>query len=62
MSIPIEVLEAELLSLSQADRSRLVDKLLVSLGHDPAWEEAWANEADRRERRLAAGPPAVAGW
>lgn len=56
MSIPIEVLEAELLSLPQADRSRLVDKLLVSLGHDPAWEETWGIEADRREARLAQDP------
>jgi putative addiction module component (TIGR02574 family) len=56
MTIPIEVLEAELLSLSPADRSRLVDRLLVSLNHDPAWEEAWGDEADRREARLTADP------
>lgn len=55
MKIPIEVLEAEALSLPQADRSRLVDRLLASLGHDPEWEGAWAEEADRREAQIAAG-------
>ncbi|GAA0770783.1 addiction module protein [Ideonella azotifigens] len=67
MTIPIEVLEAEALSLPQADRSRLVDRLLASLGHDPEWEEAWSEEADRREARIAdgqaqwiSGPDAVA--
>jgi len=43
MTVPIDVLEAQALSLSQADRSRLVDRLLASLGHDPAWEQAWAD-------------------
>lgn len=56
MTIPIDVLEAELLSLPEADRSRLVDRLLVSLGHDPSWEEAWGEEADRREAGLTADP------
>ena len=67
MVIPIDVLEAEALSLPPADRSRLVDRLLASLGHDPAWEEAWSVEADRREARITdgqthwvSGPDAVA--
>jgi hypothetical protein len=55
MTIPIDVLEAEALSLPQADRSRLVDRLLASLGHDQEWESAWAEEADRRDARIAAG-------
>lgn len=55
MPIPVDVLEAEALSLPQADRSRLVDRLLASLGHDPEWEEAWSDEADRRETRIKAG-------
>jgi putative addiction module component (TIGR02574 family) len=55
MSIPIEVLEAEVLSLAPAERSRLLDRLLASLDPDPAWEEAWAQEADRREAEIAAG-------
>jgi Putative addiction module component len=67
MSIPVAVLEAELLSLPQADRSRLIDRLLASLERDPEWESAWAEEADRREERIAqgeaswvSGPEAVA--
>ena len=55
MAIPIDVLEAEVLSLPQADRSRLVDRLLSSLGHDQEWEEAWSEEADRREAQITSG-------
>jgi hypothetical protein len=55
MTMPIDVLEAEALSLSAADRSRLVDRLLASLGHDAEWEQAWSEEADRREARIADG-------
>ena len=55
MSIPLAVLEAELLSLPQADRSRMVDRLLASLGHDPEWEQAWSDEADLREAKINAG-------
>ena len=55
MTTPIDVLEAEALSLPQADRSRLVDRLLASLGHDPEWEEDWSAEADRRETRITDG-------
>jgi Putative addiction module component len=55
MSIPLDVLEAEVLSLSPADRSRLVDKLLTSLSHSSEWEQAWSDEADQREARIASG-------
>lgn len=55
MTIPIEVLEAEVLSLPEAERSRLVDRLLASLGHDPEWAQAWSDEADRREARVTEG-------
>ena len=55
MPIPVDVLEAQALSLSAADRSRLVDRLLASLGHDKEWEDAWSNEAGRREAQILAG-------
>jgi putative addiction module component (TIGR02574 family) len=55
MSIPLEVLEAEVLSLSPTERSRLLDKLLASLDPDPEWEDAWAQEVDKREAEIAAG-------
>lgn len=55
MTIPLDILEAEALRLPQAERSRLVDKLLASLGHDREWEEAWSTEVDRRGTRIADG-------
>ncbi len=55
MPIPVDVIEAEALSLPQEQRSRLVDRLLASLGHDAEWEEAWSIEADRREALIASG-------
>jgi putative addiction module component (TIGR02574 family) len=58
MSIPFEILEAEVLNLPAAERSRLLDRLIASLEPDPAWEEAWAQEADRREADIAAGKSA----
>lgn len=55
MTIPVDVLEAEVFSLPAPLRSRLLDKLIASLDTDPEWEEAWAQEADRREAAIAAG-------
>ena len=58
MTIPVEVLEAEVLSLPAPLRSRLLDKLIASLDADPDWEAAWASEADRREAAIASGQAA----
>ena len=55
MSSTIETLEAEALALSTADRSRLLERLAISLPVDTAMEEAWEVEADRREAQLADG-------
>jgi P2-related tail formation protein len=55
MSIPVEVLEAEVLSLPAPLRSRLLDRLIASLDVDPEWEAAWSQEADRREAAIASG-------
>ena len=55
MSIPVEVLEVEVLNLPPAERSRLLDRLLASLDPDPEWEEAWAQEVDQREAEIASG-------
>ncbi|HEY8708705.1 MAG TPA: addiction module protein [Burkholderiaceae bacterium] len=55
MSIPLEVLEAEVLNLPPTERSHLLDKLLARLDPDPEWEEAGAREADRREAEIEAG-------
>lgn len=55
MTMPIEVLEAEVLSLPPGQRSHLLDRLLASLDPDTGWEQEWAQEADRREAQIAAG-------
>jgi len=55
MSLPVEVLEAEALSLSIADRSRLVEKLIVSLDTEPDVESAWAEEVERRHAEIESG-------
>ncbi len=55
MATPLEILEAQVLRLSQADRSRLVDKLLTRLSHGTEREQAWVDEADRREARIVGG-------
>lgn len=55
MSVPIEALEAEVLNLPSADRSRLLDRLIASLETDAAVEEAWMVEARRRDEEIESG-------
>jgi putative addiction module component (TIGR02574 family) len=55
MSTALEVLEAEALKLTPSERSRLMERLLVSLDEDVEIEAAWAAEADRREAELDSG-------
>ena len=55
MLLTVEVLEAEALSLSIADRSRLVEKLIVSLDTEPDVESAWAEEVERRHAEIEGG-------
>ena len=51
--LDIDALEAASLKLNHADRSRLMERLIVSLDIDPEVEAAWEQEADRREAELA---------
>jgi hypothetical protein len=51
MSIPLEALEAEVLHLPSADRSRLLDKRIASRAID----EAWMQEAKRRDDEIESG-------
>jgi len=44
----IEQLEAEVLNLPAADRSRLAERLLTSLEEDDEIMAAWGAEAERR--------------
>ena len=55
MTTRLDVLEAEALKLTAADRSYLLERLIASLGADPEVERAWTEEADRREAELASG-------
>jgi len=58
----LEALEAEVLQLAPADRSRLFERLIASIDADSEVEQAWEMEADRRESELASGTTvAVAG-
>ena len=55
MTMPIDALEAEVLRLSSAERSRLLDRLIASLDADPAVEESWMREAARRDEEIESG-------
>ena len=62
MSVPMEILAAEVLGLPPEERSQLLDRLLASLEPspaDPAWEQEWADEVDRREAGIHSG---TANW
>lgn len=59
MNTTLEILEAEVLQLPAADRSHLLERLIASLDPDPEVEEAWEQEADRREAQLAAGTATI---
>ena len=48
MASSIEIIEAEALQLSAAERARLIERLIASLDVDPGVEEAWATEVERR--------------
>jgi hypothetical protein len=55
MSTSFEALQAEVMRLSPSDRSRLLERLIVSLDSDAEVEAAWDSVADARESELAAG-------
>jgi len=51
----LELLEAEALKLTPADRSHLLERIIASLDVDPVIEKEWEREADRRETLLDSG-------
>jgi putative addiction module component (TIGR02574 family) len=55
MSRDFEVLKAEALRLSPADREDLLDLLFASLDTDPGAAAEWDAIADVRERELRSG-------
>lgn len=55
MTMPLDALEAEVLSLSPLARAHLLDRLISSLEADPEIQGAWAAEAERRDTELDQG-------
>ena len=57
MVIPVtlEVLQAQVMSLSKADRSRLLDRLIASLDAGPQAEAQWEQLAEQRDAELESG-------
>ena len=55
MSLTIQQVEIEALSLSRQERARLVDALVASLESDADVERAWDEEIRRRIRDIDAG-------
>jgi hypothetical protein len=55
VSIPIEVLEAEVLRLPRVERARLLDRVVASLDADKARDEAWERLAATRDAELESG-------
>jgi hypothetical protein len=55
MAASLESLQAQILSLSKADRSRLLERLIASLDVDVAAEEEWEQLAEAREAELGSG-------
>ena len=55
MPMQLDALETEVLKLSPAERSHLLDRLVASLDADSEIADAWALEAERRDAEIDAG-------
>jgi putative addiction module component (TIGR02574 family) len=51
----VETLQAEALQLPASERARLIERLIAGLDSDPAIEEAWAAEVERRHAEIDNG-------
>ena len=56
MSISLEALESQVLSLTTADRVRLLDRVVASLDADAARDAAWDALAARRDAAATDDP------
>jgi hypothetical protein len=54
-TLTLEALQAQVLGLSKADRSRLLERLVASLDVDAQAEAAWDQLAEDRDAELLAG-------
>jgi putative addiction module component (TIGR02574 family) len=59
MPMQLDALETEVLKLSPAERSHLLDRLVASLEADSEIADAWALEAERRDAEIDAGQVAL---
>jgi putative addiction module component (TIGR02574 family) len=55
MPTSLEAIQAEVLRLSPSDRSRLLERLIVSLDADAEVEAEWDVVADAREAEVTSG-------
>ena len=55
MSSTLEALQAQVMSLSKEDRSRLLERLVASLDVDAQAEQEWEQLAAQREAQLESG-------
>jgi len=55
MAVILEVLQAQVMSLSKGDRARLLDRLIASLDVDVEAEAEWEKLADERDAELKSG-------
>jgi putative addiction module component (TIGR02574 family) len=59
MPTPVHELEAEVLSLAAPDRARILERLIESFDRDTKVDEAWLDEALRREAEVVSGKVAM---
>lgn len=55
MEITLDTLQAEVLKLSAADKTKLLDALLDSIDEDEEVEREWELVADQRDAELESG-------
>ncbi len=55
MPTQLEIVEAQVMQLSPAERNHLLERLICSLDVDAEVEAAWDKVADAREADIAAG-------
>lgn len=58
MSLPLEALELDVLSLPTSERSRLLDRVIASLDADKARDKAWDDLAAKRDAGIERGDSA----
>ncbi len=55
MSATIEELETQVMNLGQADRTRILERLLARVEESPEIEASWIEEAMRRKAEVESG-------